>query len=142
MQVIDRLVILRLSLLLTYFISISETFGSILGYFFQPIVFQQWFSLLGALFNFMVSALTFISIPIRLLCSVVSSLLLLSVEVVRPVFTLILELLRLVLSLVKLIFYVPSISIMKILTLFKDAVLGFVMLIKQLKTYVMPLANT
>jgi hypothetical protein len=34
MQVIDRLVILRLSLLLTYFISISETFGSILGYFF------------------------------------------------------------------------------------------------------------
>ena len=69
-------------------------------------------------------------------------MLLLSVEVVRPVFTLILELLRLVLSLVKLIFYVPSISIMKILTLFKDAVLGFVMLIKQLKTYVMPLANT
>jgi hypothetical protein len=90
----------------------------------------------------MISALTFISIPIRLLCSVVSSLLLLSVEVVRPVFTLILELLRLVLSLVKLIFYVPSISIMKILTLFKDAVVGFLMLIKQLKTYVMPLANT
>lgn len=90
----------------------------------------------------MITTLTFCSIPIRLLGNLVSSILLLSVEVVRPVFTLIFEFLRLALSLVKLIFYVPSISLMKLLVLLKDGILGFVMLIKQLKTYVMPLANT
>jgi hypothetical protein len=66
-------------------------------------------------------------------------------DIITPVFTFGIEIIKLIYSLLKLVFYLPSISVMKVALLFKDGLLGMLLITKELfaffKGFVVPMAN-
>jgi len=70
-------------------------------------------------------------------------------EIVTPVFTLGIEIIKLKLSLVKLVFYMPTMSLVKLTLLIKDGFIGIFLIIKEIingikaiKTIIIPAAKT
>ena len=67
------------------------------------------------------------------------------IEVVTPIFTMIVELFRLKVSLIKLILLPPSLSLLRLLMVVKDGLLNMFLMIQEFlmffKKYIKPLSN-
>ncbi len=132
MHLIDRFVILRLSLLLGYVISISTPFSWLISFFWQPTVFGSLLvNVIEPLFSLSVFLLKECFYPITSIVRLVAYSVSVLLDIVRPVFTLLVELIRLILSLTKLVLYPPSVSIFRLLVLLKDGIFGLLLLIKE-----------
>lgn len=128
MQVIDRLVILRLSLLLGYVISLSAPFSRLITFFLKPSVFSNFIEPLATFFRLILGECME---PIMSLMSLFWSLLLLSYDLITPIIILLFEILKLLLSIGKLILYTPSVSLFKLLVLIKDGIIGLAIFAKE-----------
>jgi hypothetical protein len=67
------------------------------------------------------------------------------IDIVTPLVTLVIELLRLKISLIKLLLLPPSLSLLRLLVLIKDGVVGLLIFLKEffafLKSFIAPMAN-
>ena len=68
------------------------------------------------------------------------------IDIITPVFTFGIEVLKLLMSFVKLILYIPSIGIIRVLLLIKDAIIGTLLLFKSVimlfKSFIVPISNS
>lgn len=147
MQVIDRLLVLRLSLLLGYVISISTPFTRILNFFLQPSVFSGILTyviepLVGLCRFLLVEGCQF---PLQFIISIISWLLSLVGDVIYPIICLVGELFKIFGSLFKVLLGTPSMIIYKFLVLVFEGVVGLIGMIKDcyviIKTFFIPMAN-
>ena len=84
-------------------------------------------------------------LPFKALWSLLQFLMRILIEVVTPIITLVAELIKLKLSLLKLILLPPSLSLMRLLMLFRDGFLGLISVIQEglmfFKRYIKPFSN-
>jgi len=138
MHLIDRLVILRLSLLLGYVITYSTPFSRLLSFIMQPAVFK---GLIEPLFQ-VVKFLWQESLePFLYLAHLVHSAFTLIYDLTAPIFTVVWELIKIALSLCKLFLYTPSMTLLKLLTILADGFMGFLNLMKESASFLKSLAS-
>jgi len=67
------------------------------------------------------------------------------IDIVTPLVTLVIELLRLKISLIKLLLLPPSLSLLRLLILIKDGIVGLLIFLKEFfaffKSFIAPMAN-
>ena len=80
-------------------------------------------------------------LPFKALWSLLQFLMRILIEVVTPIITLVAELIKLKLSLLKLILLPPSLSLMRLLMLFRDGFLGLISVIQEGQRYIKPFSN-
>lgn len=147
MQVIDRLLVLRLSLLLGYVISISSPFTKVINFLLQP-------SILGGFLTYIIEPLWSLSkflltegfqYPLQSIAQLLTYVFTIAYEVIYPLLYLISELLKLATSLGKLVLYTPTMSLYKILSLVFDGLRGIAMTMRDcylfIKQYIVPVAS-
>jgi hypothetical protein len=138
MHLIDRLVILRLSLLLGYVITYSTPFSRLLSFFMQPAVFK---GLIEPLFQVVKFIWQESLEPFIYIAHLVHSIFSLIYDLAAPVFIVVWELVKIALSLCKLFLYTPSMTLLKLLTLLFDGVMGFLSLAKESLSFLKTLAT-
>lgn len=120
MHVIDRLVILRLSLLLGYVISLSAPFARLLSFFLSPSVFTSVIEPLFSLIRFILSECLY---PVTTMWALLVYLGELLVTVVSPVVHIVSDIVKVFGSFLKLILYTPFASFCQLVVLLKDGLL-------------------
>jgi hypothetical protein len=102
-------------------------------------------TLIAPLFQALSVLINDLFLPFKALWSLLQFLMRILIEVVTPIITLVAELIKLKLSLLKLILLPPSLSLMRLLMLFRDGFLGLVSVIQEglmfFKRYIKPLSN-
>lgn len=142
MQVIDSFVVLRLSLLLGYIISISSPFSKFIGFFLNPGIFGMLIApiikIIGFIFN---EAL----VPFQMLGDLFSFISRFFVDIITPILSMIFQLIQLKLSIVKLILLPPSMGLIKLFYLLYESLLYgysyFLYVFKFFKSFLGPLNN-
>ena len=83
--------------------------------------------------------------PLKLITSFVAWFFSFISDFLSPILSLVIEMQKMILSLLKLILYAPSVSIMKLAHLLKDGLLGLLLLGKEffslIKQFIMPMSN-
>lgn len=142
MQVIDSFVVLRLSLLLGYIISISSPFSKFISFFLNPGIFGMLiapvFKIIGFIFN---EAL----VPFQMLGECFSLTARFFVDIITPIVTMIFQLIQLKLSIVKFILLPPSMGLIKLFSFIADSIIYgysyFTYAFKFFKSFLGPLNN-
>ena len=98
-------------------------------------------TLIAPLFQALSVLINDLFLPFKALWSLLQFLMRILIEVVTPIITLVAELIKLKLSLLKLILLPPSLSLMRLLMLFRDGFLGLISVIQEGLRYIKPFSN-
>lgn len=126
-------------------ISIIYPFSRYFDFIFRPGVFGTIVACLEPLFYTLKLVLSEVFFPFTQMFKLIKVTGILLLDIITPIFTFGIEIFKLVFSLIKLVFYLPSISLMKVALLFKDGFVGFILITKELvaffKGFIVPIAN-
>lgn len=147
MQVIDRLLVLRLSLLLGYIISISSPFTKVINFLLQPSIF-------GGLLTYIIEPLWSLSKflltegfqqPLQSIGQFISYAFKIAYEVIYPLVYLITELFKLVTSVVKVVLYTPTMSMYRLMSIVFEGIKSMAIAMRDfyrfIKQFVVPVAT-
>lgn len=140
---------IRMSMLLGLLISKSTPFIEFINYIFKPGVFGIIIKGIEYLFALLAILFSEVKMLFVMPFNAIKLLFILLFEVITPVLGFALELVKLKWSLVKLILYLPSISLVKLFLMLKEGFMGIVLIFKSifsgldiLKRVIIPAAKT
>ena len=121
-----------MSVLLGFVISKSQPFLDLINYLFKPGVFNNIVQIIEPIFALMFMIIKEFSMPFVITYDLTKLTVILIFEIITPVFVFIVEIVKIKWSLVKLLLYLPSISLLKILLMIKEFLLAIIYMLKQI----------
>lgn len=123
---------IRMSMLLGLLISKSTPFLEMINYILQPGVFSVIVTVLNPIFSLFMLLVREVGVYLMFLGSFIQIPVFLVREIITPVVQFVIEIVKIKWSLVKLILYLPSISIVKLCLMVKEAVMGVLLIFKSI----------
>lgn len=121
---------IRMSMLLGLIISKSSPFIEMINYIFKPGVFSVIVKFIEPIFSILSMLLYELYMPFVITYNIVATSIRLILDLIAPVIYFLLEMLKIKWSLVKLILYLPSISIVKLCLMVKETLMGILFVFK------------
>eukprot|EP00347_Sterkiella_histriomuscorum_P004028 403362021 len=135
-QFFEDHVIIRLSMLLGLILSKSTPFINFINWILRPGVFSLIVNLLLPLFDLLLLIINEVLYPFVQVLKLLKLTLILIYEIISPVFIFGYEIIKLKISLIKLLFYMPAMSILKILLLVRDCFVSVYIFVKEILTLI------
>lgn len=126
-------------------IAILYPFSRWFDFLFRPGVLATILTCLEPIIYTVTFVLSELFFPFTQMFRLLKLIVILLIDIITPVFSFGIEFIKLIGSLIKLLLYLPTLSIMKILILFKDGFVGIIIITKEFfsffKSFVVPMAN-